>query len=138
MSYWILWTKLYWYLKIKKQIDGKIGIISKCLVCDFIKYFSIDECKLNDLLNTKEWKHYVWDIRKLIRTKRNRLEIISKCSVCGKRKARFIKIKQPVDYIELKALKSSKPMCSLKFVYNHPLRFCIQPDNGAFYFFICC
>ena len=68
-------------MKIEKQIDGKIVIISKCLVCDFIKYSTIDECELNDLLNTKEWKHCVWDVRKLIRTKRNRLEITSKCSV---------------------------------------------------------
>ena len=37
-------------LKIKKQIDGKVSIISKCLISSFIKYSTISEYELNDLL----------------------------------------------------------------------------------------
>ena len=40
-------------LKVMKQIDGKISIICQCLICDFIKYSTTDECEINNLLNTK-------------------------------------------------------------------------------------
>ena len=47
----LMFTKIFnWSIKVKREIDGKINIYSRCNDCSFKKVTPIDKEEISDLL----------------------------------------------------------------------------------------